>query len=305
MAALSSWGINFNTGSVSLTFDTAITALNITTSQTSLYLVTNSSATTTTYPLYGVVNGSGTAWTIQLSAPSINLIKSQTTSFTAQNNTFLYISSGTVTSPAITVGSNLGAGSYTADTTSPVLQSFAYQQYGNWNLKLNFNEPVFQNLLTTAVKLQSTVGGGTNYTLTGGTAWASGTSVYIAFSNTDATAIAALTGLATQVSNTYLSVTSSFGSNWTGTNITPVISSVALQASSWAVGSTPGYILPTVQDLQVQGGTSNTFIQSANANGTLQFNSADTANGGVAGTITISNAAPSGGNNGDIWIVIP
>jgi len=215
--SLSSWDLDMNAGTMTLHFDTTVSASSLNVTQLTLQ---DAATATATYSLTDSTTASsdGATIVITLSTTDLNAIKFISGLGKAAANSYLRLTSSAIADPyanavtPIADGSARQVSSYTADTTAPTLNSWTLN-LNTYQLTLNFSEVVkASSLAVTALTLQNTAASPTvTYALTNSTSASSnGTSIVITFSTADFNTLIDTAGLCRQTdkSDSYLTLTS-------------------------------------------------------------------------------------------------
>jgi alpha-tubulin suppressor-like RCC1 family protein len=215
--SLSSWDLNMNAGTMTLHFDTTVSAASLNVTQLTLQ---DAATATATYSLTDSTTASsnGANIVITLSTTDLNAIKFISSLGKSAANSYLRLTSSAIADPygntvtAIADGSARQVSSYTADTTAPVLNTWALN-LNTHQITLNFSEVVKASSFTaSAFSLQNTASSPTvTYALTdSATASPNGTSIVVTFSTTDFNTLIDTAGICRQAdrSDSYLVMTS-------------------------------------------------------------------------------------------------
>ena len=242
---LQSFTLNMNTGELVMTFNLQVDALSFT---PELVIFHDFSGTSNVSLTGGIPSGAmgGRQVTIQLTTNDINALKAQESVATSVSNTYLSLEVGSF---ADSLGGNaitpepVQASSVIADIVQPELQNFDLD-LNLGQLRLTFSETVLANSITAS---GATIQSNSDRTmsahirqLTGGRT-VSGNGVQITFqlNSEDLNALKADINFATSVSDTYLTVTSSFARDAFGNRIVAINPSAAVMATLVSPDSSP------------------------------------------------------------------
>ena len=245
---LANFTLDMNTGQLFLTFSEVVDILTLRVSQISLQGAASSSRPHTLTGFSSVVpSNADYRFAIQLTSTDLNSIKQNTSRATSAANTFITIGLGTVldmaSNPVVPIlnGAAQKAAGFTVDTTWPTLQSFTLNLNANL-LQLTFSETV--NVSTFNVTSLTLVNQASQPT----TSWMLNTSVPIQYNSnvvnvslsmSDLNGIKASGTLATSVSNTFIVAQSWTVLDMSGNYLIPILSTSALQATTYIADTTP------------------------------------------------------------------
>ena len=259
--SLSSWNLNMNSRTLTLNFSESAQASSLVVTG---FTVQDASTATKSYTLTNSTtsSGNGTSIVINLSTADFNGIAAIDGLAKSQSNSYLSMNSGSIQTLlgsnflAIANGSAIQVTNYTADTTHPTLSSWSLNMNA-YTLTLNFSEAVRVSTLSVgALTIQNAATATTSYTLTNSTSSSSnGTSIVINLSTVDFNAIAENTSLATSISNSFLTLTSSAIQDGFGNNVTAV--TTGLQAASFTANTVTATTFKVTTTL----GASSTTVQ--------------------------------------------
>jgi len=290
---VSSWSLNMNTGTMTLNFSELMDR-NQDIDETKITIQGNDNTDVAEY-IYTLTN-SASSWmdndtlTVTLSTTDLNAIKANSNLGVTTADSYLEV----VASSNIKdlVGNDLdltnvtdlaciAATSVTADATSPQLTNFhLYMNDAGKKITLFFNEPVDVTTLdVTGITVQDAATRTDYYTLTNSTsASADGTQIDVSLSATDINAIKVDDSLATNLDDTYLSITSAAIEDMAGNAVTAIPNGSALHAGSYA----PDIVGPALSSwtLNMNDGTA-----------VLTFNEPVDVSSLAVGSITIQDAA--------------
>ena len=294
--ALNSWTLNMNTGNLVLTFSEAVDASTLAVTGIT---VQDAASQTTTYTLTDSTTGSGDGTTIDitLSATDLNAVKTDSGLAAAIGTSYLTITTSVIDDmaandvTAIADGSGLQAGSYTADTTDPALNSWTLNM-NTGNLVLTFSEAVdASTLAVTGITVQDAASQTTTYTLTDSTTGSGdGTTIDITLSATDLNAIKTDIGLAAAIGTSYLTITTAVIDDMAANDVTAIADGSGLQAGSYTADTKAPTATVAVDTNLVYDGD---LIQQV----TVTYNEAMTSNGSADPIITFSDGTWN--TNGD------
>ena len=244
---LQSYSLNMNLGTISMTFDDVMSVATLKpisfTLQSSSSIVTG----TKTYQLTGGSTASVDGFTIIISLTStdLNAIKALRSLCSALTNTYLVVSSDGLLNyasvPMVSIISNsaLRATSFVADTTSPVLSSFSFNQ-ASGQLTLTFSETVdLTTLDVSQITLQNAATAAHSIVLTGVSVLETNTAVVvdIVLTTTQLNTILFGNYIASTRATTYLTFTNLTVHDIAGNAVTPVVDGTGLEAASYTASS--------------------------------------------------------------------
>ncbi|MFB3918433.1 MAG: hypothetical protein ACE14U_00005 [Candidatus Velamenicoccus archaeovorus] len=244
--SLSSWDLDMNAGTMTLHFDTTVSAASLNVTQLTLQ---DAATATATYSLTDSTTASsnGANIVITLSTTDLNAIKFISGLGKSAANSYLRLTSSAISDPyantvtAIADGSARQVTSYTADTTAPTLNSWVLN-LNTHQLTLNFSEVVKASSFTaSAFTLQNTASSPTvTYALTdSATASSNGTSIVVTFSTTDFNTLIDTAGLCRQTdrSDSYLVMTSAGITDMAATPNSVTAVSTGMQATTYTANT--------------------------------------------------------------------
>lgn len=236
---ITSYDLDLDTGTLSLTFDEIVNANTFNVS--GLTFVDRSSQHTTAYTLTSSTHSTENSTNIEVmfSKTDLDSITSLTSLASGLSSTFLTATKYTVRDMRQNRLSNISPLSalpvtvYTEDRVNPVLESFSLD-VSTGELSLTFTETVLAtSLMPTEITFQSTSIGGNTLLLSGGTlaSMQAGTIVTLILSGEDLNALKLETNLGTERADTYISFTSSAVSDPASNPVIPIPPTNAHQAS--------------------------------------------------------------------------
>ena len=231
--ALSSWELDLDAGTVTLTFSDTV---NSTSFNQSAVVLQNAAASPSSTLRLGkgtfVQSGVGRVLTMTVSTAEINQLTASFGLRTAKSTSFIQVDNGVV----LDLGGNAVPSTtqqvktHTADTTAPLLSSFSLDM-DSGRLAFTFDETVHaSSLATTQITLQSasnSQSASERYRLksTGTVSTANSTIITVDFATTDLDGIKANDALAKNQASTFLSFLNSTVEDMSGNSIVEVLSS--------------------------------------------------------------------------------
>ena len=246
--SLSNFTLDMNTGQLFLTFSEVVDILML---NASLISLQGSLSSSRPYPLTGflsvVPSDADYRFAMQLTLANLNSIKQDSLLATSASNTFITMAMGAVldmaSNPVVPVlnGVALRTTGYTADKTSPTLQSFTLNLNTNL-LQLTFSETVnataFSVTGLTLVNQASQPSSSWTLNASLPTTYISNV-VNVSLSMSDLNGIKASGTLSTMMSNTFIVVQPWTVADMSGNPVVQILTTSALQVSNYVVDTTP------------------------------------------------------------------
>ena len=259
--SLSTYTLDMNTNSLILTFDDTVIASTF--DATAITLRGADSGSSASYTLTGGVTNSSNGFTIfvPLLPSDVDQLRLRPSLATNASNTYLSMTSSVITGDrggnaiAITEPA-LAVTTFISDITPPTLQNFTFS-FDDGQIFLYFSEimstitytPRFLSIQSSENYTNDT----SSYTFTGGivTLGTPNTVLIVNISEADLNGLKVNRELATELSKTYISISSGAFTDTAGNPAVPILPSDALQASSFEADVVPPYIESIVLDLQL------------------------------------------------------
>ena len=276
---LVTFSLDMNTGTLYLTYNETVNTTSLRVQSLTLQSTTTGGSSFSFNPQTTASSSPyGPVVTVMIGNSDLNVIKYLFPLATSSNTTFLTISQLAIndTSGNPVVPSTLQVSAFTADSTPPVVQSFAFD-LNLGQITFNFSETVnVSSFNLTEVTLQSTQSGapGISVVLQGGAVLTTVNSptVSVQLLPSDLNLVKSLPPLGTGVSSTYLAVTPATIQDMSGQSLVAVNASNALAALSFVRDTTSPVL--------------NQFSLDMNT-GILTLNFSETVNGSTLGLLTL------------------